>query len=118
MFGRLVRSHRQRLGLTQQELADKAGVGERSVRNVESGQIEVPRPTTVRLLADALGLTGRQREQFFETAVGVTGPAVPAQLPPDVSWFTGREPQLAALEALLTERSGQDGRGPTAVVIS
>jgi tetratricopeptide (TPR) repeat protein len=40
---------------------------------------------------------------------------VPAQLPPDVSWFTGREPQLAELDALLT---GRDGRVPTAVVVS
>src|SRR5687768_1262636 len=68
MFGRLVRSHRQRLGLTQQELADKADLGARSIRNLEAGRIRSPRPATVRLLADAFGLIGPDRDRFCEVA--------------------------------------------------
>jgi tetratricopeptide (TPR) repeat protein/transcriptional regulator with XRE-family HTH domain len=120
MFGQLVRAHRRRLGLTQQELADKAGLGARSIRNMESGRIRSPRPATVRLLADAFGLTGPTRDRFCEAAgEPSTGQpvdaAVPAQLPSDVSSFTGREAQLAELDALFTE---PDGLAATAVVIS
>ncbi|GAA0904387.1 ATP-binding protein [Virgisporangium aurantiacum] len=120
MFGQLVRTHRQRLGLTQQELADKSGLGSRSIRNLEAGRIASPRPTTIRLLADAFGLTGPARDRFCEVAAGAsTGQPVnvvtPAQLPPDVFGFTGRQAELAELDALLAEL---DRRAQTAVVIS
>jgi tetratricopeptide (TPR) repeat protein/transcriptional regulator with XRE-family HTH domain len=78
MFGRLVRSHRQRLGLTQQELADRAKLGARTIRNLEAGLIRSPRPVTVRLLADAFGLTGQARDRFCEAAAGAS--SAPAQL--------------------------------------
>ncbi|HZN78061.1 MAG TPA: helix-turn-helix transcriptional regulator, partial [Mycobacterium sp.] len=53
MFGDVVRRHRRRLGLSQQDLADKSGVTVRGLRKIESGRIGTPRPVTVRLLADA-----------------------------------------------------------------
>jgi transcriptional regulator with XRE-family HTH domain len=39
LFGDLVRVHRRRLGLTQDELAGRAGVGVRSIRGIEAGQL-------------------------------------------------------------------------------
>jgi transcriptional regulator with XRE-family HTH domain len=36
LFGDLVRVHRRRLGLTQDELAGRAGVGVRSIRGIEA----------------------------------------------------------------------------------
>jgi transcriptional regulator with XRE-family HTH domain len=50
VFGDIVRSHRQRLGLTQEELAGKAGIGLRTVRDIETARISRPRQVTVRRL--------------------------------------------------------------------
>jgi transcriptional regulator with XRE-family HTH domain len=63
-WGEQVRTHRRRLGLTQEELARVTGVGVRTIRNLEVGTNARPRPSTVRLLADAFGLVGAEREQF------------------------------------------------------
>ncbi|MFC4039888.1 ATP-binding protein [Dactylosporangium siamense] len=125
-FGALVRAHRRRLGLTQEELATKAGLSVRSIVKLEGGRIAVPRPPTVRLLADVFGLTGTDADTFRRSAAGVDAgevtagdpaPAagrVPAQLPPDVSTFTGRAVQLAALDAMAAEAADQ----PTAVFVA
>jgi transcriptional regulator with XRE-family HTH domain len=67
-LGELVRTHRRRLGLTQEELARVTGVGVRTIRNLEVGTIARPRPSTVRLLADAFGLVGAEREQLQTTS--------------------------------------------------
>ncbi len=46
---------RQRKALTQQQLAEKAGVNRATIARLEGGTDE-PFPTTVRKLADALGV--------------------------------------------------------------
>ncbi|MFI0814274.1 AfsR/SARP family transcriptional regulator [Streptomyces sp. NPDC021098] len=52
------------------------------------------------------------------TATPVSAAAVPQQLPPDVAHFTGRERELAGLDALLrTGDASATGRAPTAAVI-
>jgi tetratricopeptide (TPR) repeat protein/transcriptional regulator with XRE-family HTH domain len=116
----MVRTHRRRLGLTQEELAGTTGLSARNIRNLEAGRIGSPRPTTVRLLADAFGLTGTERDRFCQVAAGPPDlplpatPHIPSQLPPDVAAFTGREEELARLDDLLAGAADQ----PTAVVIS
>ena len=69
MLAVLVRAHRLRLGLTQEELAERAGIGLRTIRDVETGRVRTPRPATVRLLSDAFGLQGSQRDQFCIVAL-------------------------------------------------
>jgi transcriptional regulator with XRE-family HTH domain len=68
MFGQVVRAHRRRLGLTQEELAGSAGVGLRTVRDIETGRVGRPRQTTVRRLAEVFGLRGVERDRFNELA--------------------------------------------------
>ncbi|MFB9180201.1 tetratricopeptide repeat protein [Dactylosporangium sucinum] len=131
-FGELVRAHRRRLGLTQEELATKAGLSVRSIVKIEGGRTAAPRPPTVRLLADVFGLTGADAEHFRRCAAGAAEPpaappraGVPAQLPPDVSAFTGREEQLGALDAaadqatavLVAVVTGPAGAGKTALAV-
>jgi tetratricopeptide (TPR) repeat protein/transcriptional regulator with XRE-family HTH domain len=117
VFSGVVRTHRQRLGLTQEELADRSGLSVRAIGKIESGRT-TPRPQTVRLLADVFGLTGTERERFTRSVAGEPGPAVsavvPAQLPADVSQFLGRDAQLQWLDDMVAAPR----TGLTAVVIS
>lgn len=64
----LLRGHRLVAGLTQVELASRAGVGVRTVRDLERGRSARPQRTTVELLADALELTGETRTAFLAAA--------------------------------------------------
>src|SRR5262245_43333274 len=96
VLGRLVATHRRRLGLTQEELAERAGVSVRAIRKLESGNVRTPRQATVRLLADAFDLADDARDEFVEAAFGPAMDAEPppAQLPADVAGFTGRRQEL------------------------
>ena len=69
-FGGLLRQLRADAGLTQEELAEAAGLSPRSVSDLERGINLTARKDTARLLADALGLTGPQRALFEAAARG------------------------------------------------
>ena len=69
-FGALLKHHRSRAGLTQAVLAERAGISDRAVRNIERGAQRTAHVQTVRLLADALGLSGQDRAIFESTARG------------------------------------------------
>src|SRR4051812_50218370 len=66
MFGDLLRQFRTARGWTQEELAERAGISPRSVINCESGATQRPQRETVRLLADALDLSGEDRALLTE----------------------------------------------------
>ena len=129
MFGELLRAHRRRTGLTQEELAGGSAVSVRNIRDLEAGRVNRPRPATVRLLADALGLTGGDRISFLERGLAA-GPArltrpTPAQLPPDTAGFVGRAAELDRLSldpsraaaATVWTVSGQAGVGKTSFAV-
>ncbi len=129
----LLRAHRRAAGLTQAELASRAGIGVRTVRDLERGRSARPQRTTVDLLAGALGLTGPARAAFEAAARGPVPPAGPARaasaspgsphvppagpppvahsggtpgaLPPPVE-LIGRERDVAELVDLLTAEHG------------
>ena len=69
-FAELLQRLRVRAGLTQDELAEAAGVSPRTVSDLERGINRTARKDTAGLLADAMGLTGREREQFLAAARG------------------------------------------------
>jgi transcriptional regulator with XRE-family HTH domain len=67
-FATLVQRWRHAVNLTQEGLAERSGLSPRSIQNLESGRVSRPRRDSVRLLADALGLTGRARADFEHAA--------------------------------------------------
>src|SRR5919197_5989089 len=53
-FATLLRRYRQAAGLSQEELAERAGLSARTVGDLERGGSHAPRKDTVELLAQAL----------------------------------------------------------------
>ncbi|OLF06173.1 hypothetical protein BLA60_33105 [Actinophytocola xinjiangensis] len=74
-FGVLLRQHRLQAELTQEALADRSGLGVRTVRGLETGERAEPRVATVRLLADALALDTGERVTLLAAAGHVDNPA-------------------------------------------
>jgi transcriptional regulator with XRE-family HTH domain len=141
----LVRRSRVLARLTQEELAERTGLSSRTVRNIENGKLARPRASSVRLLADGLGLPAAEGDRLVELARGLlwrdrsgreepglrsgadsVPAAVPAQLPADVTGFVGRESELSWLDAAADHGdaspvpvcviSGAAGVGKTALV--
>ena len=69
-FGGLLRQLRDGAGLTQEELAEAAGLSPRAVSALERGVNRTARKDTAELLAGALGLAGPGRELFVAAARG------------------------------------------------
>lgn len=63
-FAAMVQRRRHLANLTQEGLAERSGLSPRSIQNLERGRVTRPRRESVRLLADALGLTGPDRARF------------------------------------------------------
>ena len=108
-----LRTLRERPGLTQEELAERAGLTPHAVSALERGARTRPYPHTVRSLADALGLDDAQRAALLAAvprrqrrrrrrrrAAGRVGPA-PGPLPVPPTALLGRDDEVAALTALL-----------------
>jgi tetratricopeptide (TPR) repeat protein/DNA-binding XRE family transcriptional regulator len=133
-FSGLLRQLRAEAGLTQEELAEAAGLSPRTVSDLERGLSRTARQHTAGRLADVLCLTGQARRMFVTVAQGrvlavaagsepttavpaARAAAVPRELPGDVAAFTGRAAELAGLDRLLAS-AGQPGKAPGPVVIS
>ncbi len=67
-FGSLVRRLRVAAGLTQEQLAARAGLSPDTIALLERGKRHIPRAGTVRLLADALALGDAERAAFLAAA--------------------------------------------------
>ena len=67
-FGPLLRRLRLVAALSQEELAERAGLSARGISALETGYRATPRPETVRLLADALGLDAAARAELVAAA--------------------------------------------------
>jgi transcriptional regulator with XRE-family HTH domain len=135
-FGDLLRRLRNAGGLTQEELAERAGLSPRSVSDLERSINQTARKETARLLADALGLLGAARAEFQAVAGGRTPvpadqAAAPATrtLPRDSTVFAGREAELLKLTDAVTSAAeaprvvsiyaigGMAGVGKTALAV-
>ena len=117
-FGTLLRRYRTLAGLTQEQLAERAGVSVRAITALERGVNRTPQRDTFRLLAAALPLTPAEqaafeaaaRRQPLRMAAGQRGPARHDHIAR--SPFVGRARELAALQQCL------DGVGPPLVLLN
>ena len=67
-FGPRLRRFRSRAELTQEALAERSGLGVRTIRGLETGERADPRVGTVEALADALELTPAERVELLAAA--------------------------------------------------
>ena len=107
-FAVLLRQYRLASGLTQENLAERATLSARAISDLERGLKKTPRPSTVRLLAQALGLRSANLAHLLAAAQRRRPDAspthvqqMPGQLPRQLSSFVGRQRELDELRRLL-----------------
>src|SRR5215218_1525624 len=90
-FGEQLRLFRERIGLTQEELAERAGLSAQGISALERGLRRRPYLPTVRALAEALDLTAQERTALASAATR-TEPARPDSPAVDTAWQPGNLP--------------------------
>src|ERR1700682_3709760 len=128
-FAVLLQRYRAAASLSQEELAQRAGLSRRGISDLERGARREPYPTTVRRLADALQLTGAEREVLLAStrrrdAGRSAQQAEPtrATLPTALSSFIGRDREMAEVPRLLDATrlltlTGTGGAGKTRLAV-
>jgi predicted ATPase/transcriptional regulator with XRE-family HTH domain len=133
-FAALLRRHRVATGLSQEALAERAGLSARGVSDLERGARRAPYRETVRLLADALQLSDADH-MALEAAVDrgrgpITGASprldlVSPTLPAAVTPLIGRNEEVASLlsqlrrsDARLFTLTGPPGIGKTRLAVA
>lgn len=134
-FGEDVRQRRLEAGLSQAELAERAGISERAVSDIERGLRASVYAATARRLADALAVAD-DRRGFLLAAAGrpaashaapppfAESPRYRARLPLPLTRLVGRDTDLAAVGALLGDSGtrivtlvGTGGAGKTRLAV-
>jgi transcriptional regulator with XRE-family HTH domain len=103
-----IRSHRLRLGLTQEELARRAGLSVRALRDIEQGRVIRPRSSSFDRLLNVLELSdedrshllGQDEADFSELTVGVLGPLTVSAGGVAVDLVSGPQQTLLGMLAL------------------
>jgi predicted ATPase/DNA-binding XRE family transcriptional regulator len=110
-FGDLLRRHRTAAALSQEALAERAGLSVRGLSDLERGVHRAPRLETVRLLAEALALSEDDRAGLLavarpdvdpESTEGIR-PSPLVSLPRPPTRLIGREAELMAVADLLAQ---------------
>ena len=137
-FGGRLRNLREAAGLTQEELASRAGMTSKGISAIERGERKRPYPHTVRSLADALGLPEEERAALLatipkraaqsDTPASAVTPMLPEEalaesapepsIPTPFTSLMGRERDLGQITALVRDShlltlTGAGGVGKT-----
>ncbi|TDC14665.1 ATP-binding protein [Kribbella albertanoniae] len=126
-FGGLLRRHRRDAGLSQEGLAELAGLSVDAIAALERGRRRAPRAHTLRLLADALRLNSAERTQLTATARNDSESPQPVlrRPPAPPNELIGRTVELTAAKRLLGQRitrlltlTGPGGIGKTRLTMA
>ncbi|HEX2739681.1 MAG TPA: helix-turn-helix domain-containing protein [Rubrobacter sp.] len=128
-FGPRLRRLREAAGLTQEELASRAGLTAKAVSALERGERKRPYPHTVRSLAEALQLSEQERTVLTEAVPSRDGDSPEAAvtpmstLPSSLTPLLGREREVEEIDKLLRRAAvrlltltGPGGIGKTRLV--
>lgn len=102
-FGAVLRQYRVAAAISQEDLAARAGLGVRTVSDIERGVSRAPHPATVARLAEGLGLSPAERATF---ALAAQRKARSVMTAPEGTASTSTPPQ--ALPAFLTPLVGRE----------
>jgi predicted ATPase/transcriptional regulator with XRE-family HTH domain len=132
-LGSLIRRFRLAGGLSQEQLAERSGLSARAVSDLERGLRTVPRPETVRMLADGLDLGSGDRETLLLASRPELRPSPKTSsiqhaprdgLPRPRSPLVGRDREVAELLTMLrgngagiTTLTGPGGVGKTRLAL-
>src|SRR3712207_1715519 len=130
-FADLLRHLRTTAALSQEELACRSGLSLRGISDLERGVRRAPHLTTVRVLADALGLDPTDRQALLTAArpgaLPDTPDAAPGRFAPIMLPLTpllGRERELLTLVSLVRDShfrlltlTGAEGSGKTRLAL-
>ncbi len=132
-FGELLRQHRHDAGLTQEQLAERAGISARTISDLERGVFQTAKTGTAHRLGDAFGLVDDERMTFEASARGEgywqPGASAGEQLfagvlPAPPTEFIGRTAEIEAAgqlfqldEVRLLTLTGTGGTGKTRLAI-
>jgi len=112
-FGDVLRGYRQDAGLTQEDLAARAGLSTRAVSDLERGPNRQPRKHTIAALARALSLSPHDHKILEGAARRLDGRSATRpeptpssgthiqHLPPQMTSFIGRDQDIAVVVTLL-----------------
>src|SRR5918994_2442283 len=133
LFGNLLRRLRSAAALSQEALAERAGLSRHGVSDLERGARHAPRLETVRMLADALALEEADRGALLAAARpellrgdgATSAPSSAVSLPAPLTRLIGREMELTALRATLQDANvrlltvtGPGGVGKTRLALA
>ena len=136
-FDTLLRRARRAVGLTQEQLAERAGLSARVISDLERGVIRAPRRDTLELLADALELTADERMTWERLRRRLAARPSPIRtravagsmgqlprLPEPLTSLVGRQREIAELGKLLRQSesrlitlTGPGGVGKTRLAV-
>ncbi len=127
-FGALLKEYRLAAGMTQEALAERAGLSARAISDLERGVNRIPRQETLDLLAQALRLPPRKRALLsaLTRPGGVSSSMLdsetrpPHNLPAPLTALIGRETDITRATGLLDRKeirlltiTGPSGVGKT-----
>lgn len=126
-FGTLLKQHRMAAGLTQEYLAERAGLSARAISDLERGMTRRPHAYTVGRLARALDMDERDAARLRTAAERGEAERMgrdPSTLPIPATQLLGREREVQSLSELLGDPTvrlvtliGTGGVGKTRLVL-
>jgi transcriptional regulator with XRE-family HTH domain len=126
-LGRLLRRHREQARLTQEELADRAGVSARTISDIERGVRARAYADTATRLSVALSLSDTDRATFLNAARGTKAMSGHrfSRVPRPITSLIGREREVSQLvtaldveERRLVTITGLGGVGKTRLAVA